>query len=131
MIYYDSSALLKLIHPEQESEDFRRWYRRHREAEAISSALVRVEVVRAARRHGGDAEHRARGLVAGLDLVPMTWSLLDRAAVLPYVVRGLDAIHLASALELGDTLEMFVAYDKRLLSAAEEAGLPTVAPGAS
>ena len=39
-----------------------------------------------------------------------------------------DAIHLASALTLRDQLTTFVAYDKRLVAAAKEAGLPTASP---
>jgi hypothetical protein len=39
-----------------------------------------------------------------------------------------DAIHLASALAIRRDLSAFVAYDKRLLDAAAEAGLPTASP---
>jgi len=44
------------------------------------------------------------------------------------LLRGLDAIHLATALEFGAELHAFVAYDKRLLAAATAAGLPTARP---
>jgi uncharacterized protein len=131
LIYYDSSALLKLIRPERESGDFVRWFETRRDIDATSSTLVLVEVVRAARRQGEGAERRARDILGGLDLVPMTWGLLDQAAVLPFVVRSLDAIHLASAIQMGSALDAFVTYDKQLLAAAEQAGLPTAAPGAS
>lgn len=131
MIYYDSSALLKLVRPEMESEDFRQWYEERQDVDAVSSALVRVEVIRTAHQLSPAAERRARAVVAELDLIPMTWPLLDRAAVLPFAVRSLDAIHLASAMEMGSTLRVFVSYDRRLLAAAEEAGLPIEAPGAS
>ena len=43
-------------------------------------------------------------------------------------LRAIDAIHLASALILRDQLTTFVAYDKRLVAAAKEAGLPTASP---
>jgi uncharacterized protein len=131
LIYYDSSALLKLVLLEAESEEFQRWYDKRRDLDATSSSLVRVEVIRAARKLGEAAERRARSVLSGLDLVPMYWSLLDQAAVLPFPVRSLDAIHLASAIDLGGALDVFVAYDKRLLAAAEQAGLPTASPGAS
>jgi predicted nucleic acid-binding protein len=131
LIYYDSSALLKLIRPEPESTEFARWYDERRDVSAVSSSLVRVEVIRAARQHGDDSERRARTVVSGVDLMPMTWDLLDQAAILPFAVRSLDAIHLASAVRLGEGLQAFVAYDKRLLAAAEQAGLPTASPGAS
>ena len=41
---------------------------------------------------------------------------------------ALDAIHIATALELGAALTHFVSYDKRLAAAAEENGLTVVAP---
>jgi predicted nucleic acid-binding protein len=48
----------------------------------------------------------------------------------PSRLRTLDAIHLAGALALGDALERFVAYDRRMLAAAASRGLPTASPGA-
>jgi uncharacterized protein len=44
-------------------------------------------------------------------------------AVAPITVRGLDAIHLATALHLGEQLTSFVTCDRRLADAAEGAGL--------
>jgi predicted nucleic acid-binding protein len=55
--------------------------------------------------------------------------IADQAAALtPASIRSLDAIHLASALELGPELAAFVTYDARLAEAAAAAGLPVVAP---
>src|SRR6266480_3473127 len=45
-------------------------------------------------------------------------------AVEPATVRSLDAIHLGTALYSGPGLTSFVTYDKRLLDAAQTAGLP-------
>ena len=44
-------------------------------------------------------------------------------------LRTLAALHLASALLLGDALTAFVAYDHRLAEAARTAGLVVAAPG--
>jgi len=46
----------------------------------------------------------------------------------PATIRSVNAIHLASALTVGEFIEAFVAYDKRLLAAAEEARLPAASP---
>jgi predicted nucleic acid-binding protein len=43
-------------------------------------------------------------------------------------LRSLDALHLATALEIGDDLEAFIAYDERLLDAARVASLSVVTP---
>ena len=63
-----------------------------------------------------------------IDVSPL---ILSRAARLePPALRTLDAVHLASALELGADLEAFVTYDARLAAAARGAGLTVVSPGA-
>lgn len=54
--------------------------------------------------------------------------LARAASVRPMALRAIDAVHLASALTLRDQLTAFVAYDKRLLNAAAQAGLPTASP---
>ena len=65
------------------------------------------------------------------DLVPITDEGLFVAADLASTtLRSLDAIHLASALSLGQTLAVLVTYDQRMAGAALDLGLPVLAPGA-
>lgn len=131
MIYFDSSALVKQVRAETGSTALREWLAGQGNVIAVTSALARVEVVRAVAGGGPEALARARALLAGLTQVQLTSGLLDTAADLVAPPRSLDAIHLASALRLGAGLQCFVAYDKRLLDAAKTLGLPIVAPGAS
>ena len=57
--------------------------------------------------------------------------MLDAAAELePAALRTVDALHLATALSLGDDLGAMLAYDAQLSTAAERAGSKVVAPGA-
>ncbi|MGM1064368.1 hypothetical protein [Saccharothrix sp. Mg75] len=44
-------------------------------------------------------------------------------------MKSPDAVHLASTPRLREGLTAFVAYDERLLTAADEIGLPVAAPG--
>ncbi|MFT5202590.1 MAG: prevent-host-death family protein [Candidatus Aldehydirespiratoraceae bacterium] len=46
----------------------------------------------------------------------------------PSVLRSLDALHLATALDLGDDPEGLVTYDDRLADAAEANGVAVVSP---
>jgi uncharacterized protein len=46
------------------------------------------------------------------------------------VLRTLDALHLASALELGVDLEAVATYDRRLAEACDQLGIDIFAPGA-
>ncbi|MGZ8744728.1 MAG: type II toxin-antitoxin system VapC family toxin [Nocardioides sp.] len=129
MIYLDSSALLKLIRREAETEALRGWLNHRSEHPVVTSELGRVEVLRAARRVGGPVVAEARAVVADLDLVPLDRTVQDVACdVGDPTLRTLDALHLASALLLGDDLTAFVAYDERLVRGARAAGLPVALP---
>ena len=61
-----------------------------------------------------------------IDLDPRIQILAQ--AVEPATVRSLDAIHLGTALQSRAGLTSFVTYDKRLLDAAQTAGLPVDPP---
>jgi predicted nucleic acid-binding protein len=55
--------------------------------------------------------------------------VLDAAGLLaPADLRSLDAIHLASAEQLGSDLRGFVTYDERLATAAAARGLRVIQP---
>jgi uncharacterized protein len=130
VIYLDTSAVLKLIVQEDESDALEAWLGERGNVPRATSALTRVELVRACRRLDPDLVPAATGLLRGLDTVPLRDRVLDTAAALPdRDLRSLDALHLASALTLGDALDVLVAYDHRLLDAAARAGVPTGAPG--
>jgi predicted nucleic acid-binding protein len=65
-----------------------------------------------------------------IDLVAVGPPVLRLSAtVAPFSVRALDAIHIATALALGNRVETFVSYDRRQLAAARRAGLATASPG--
>ncbi|WP_375476486.1 type II toxin-antitoxin system VapC family toxin [uncultured Jatrophihabitans sp.] len=130
MNYFDSSALLKLLFEEHESGQLAHWVAERSTIPSVSSELVKIEVVRAARRLDPQVLPAARRLVAQLDLIPMASDLIESAAdVGSDLLRSLDAIHLASALSLGSALTAFVAYDTRLTAAAQHANLPIAQPG--
>ncbi|MEB3964649.1 PIN domain-containing protein [Streptomyces kunmingensis] len=61
--------------------------------------------------------------------VLLTPEVRRSAAGLTGRLRTLDAIHVASALSLGESLTALVTYDKRMLDTALAAGLPAYAPG--
>jgi predicted nucleic acid-binding protein len=130
VIYFDTSALTKLVVREPESPALATWLDAHVEQRKGSSMLSRVELPRAVRLGGDIAYLRAQMILGDLMQFPLTPDLLDAAGSLPGSLRSLDAIHLATALRLRSSLSVLVAYDRRLLDAAELAGLPTASPGA-
>ena len=70
-----------------------------------------------------------RRVLDSIAVIECDAAIADRAtAVVSPSVRTLDAIHVATALALGGTLDAFVTYDERLAEAAREGGLPVVRP---
>ena len=68
-------------------------------------------------------------MLATVDLVRVSDRVLDAASRLPPAgLRSLDAIHLATADELGDSVVRLVSYDERLSAAARAVGWTVVAP---
>jgi uncharacterized protein len=129
MIYLDSSALVKLALTEPESAALTRFLAERSDQAIVSSALHRTEVLRAIWISEPGALTRGVRLVRRIGRVALSSEVLDNAATLPPQRLGsADAIHLASALAIRRDLSAFVAYDKRLLDAAAEAGLPTASP---
>lgn len=126
-VYLDSSAIVKLVVLEAESAALRKFLRRH--PSRVSSALARVEVLRAVRPHGEAATVFARSVLGRMALLGIDDEVLDRAARLDgAALRSLDAIHVATALGLGEDLEIVLTYDERMRKAASAAGLLTEAP---
>jgi uncharacterized protein len=126
--YLDSSAFVKVVVEEPESPHIRGFLARQ-EARRVSSALLRAEAARAVRYLGPDALFGTRTALRRVDLITIDDRILDSAGVLePAIVRTLDAIHLATALALGDDLAAVLTYDERMMEGAKLLGLPTVAP---
>jgi hypothetical protein len=129
LIYLDSSALVKLAVTEPESAALIEWLGHSANLVRVSSPIVRVEVPRAVWHADPGSLPQAYAVVRRVRDIRMTASVLTRAAgVRPVTLRALDAIHLASALTIRHDLTALVSYDKWLLAAAQEAGLPTASP---
>ncbi len=126
-VYLDSSAIVKLVVREPETDALLAFLEPRRVR--VTSALARVEVVRAVRRHGRSATTRATATLDALSQLAIDDSLLDGAAAINAdQLRSLDAIHLASAQQLEGELDVLVTYDERMHAAARALGLPVSAP---
>jgi predicted nucleic acid-binding protein len=128
LLYVDSSALVKLVVAEAETPALRAflaaWPSR------VSSALARVEVMRAVRRidAGPAARRRAAQVLARVALVKIDEAVLAGSArMAPPELRTLDAIHLATARSL-ESLAGIVSYDLRLARAAARARIQVFSP---
>jgi uncharacterized protein len=126
--YVDTSALVKLVVTERETESLLAWVRATT-TPLVSSDLSRAELMRAVRRAAPDAVVQARAVLDALTLLSLSTETVESAGQLdPALLRTLDALHLASALKLGDDLEAIITYDERLATAAAAYGVTVLAP---
>jgi len=134
VFYADASALVKLVREESESSALRAFLA---DADIVSSELALTEIPRAIRRavmHEPELPldllvERAGELLDAIALRPLDSPLLAAAgALVEPALRALDAIHVASAVDL-DPVDAFLTYDERQAAAARLVGLRTVAPG--
>lgn len=135
LFYVDTSALVKLVREEPESEALERFLD---DAGLVSSEIVLAELPRAVRR-----AVRIDPDLPLTELLECAGEVLDTFALLPVdrgllevsgalaepVLRTLDAIHVTAAADLSP-LDAFVSYDERQVAAARLVGLRTVSPGA-
>ena len=126
--YLDTSALVKLVIAEAESDALQRWLAES-PRQPVACDLARTELMRAVRRVAPDRALGARKVLDSLTLIQVTPSLFEQAGRIdPIELRTLDAIHLAAALDLGDDLDGIVSYNDRLNAAAHRAGLAVLSP---
>jgi predicted nucleic acid-binding protein len=126
--YIDTSALVKLVVAEKETDSLRAWLA-DSDRDPVACDLVRTELIRAVRRAVPDRLVQARAVLDAVTLLEVTTPIFEAAGrVDPGVLRSLDAVHIAAALDLGDDLEGLVTYDGRLAEAAVANGIPVVAP---
>ncbi len=124
-VYFDSSAVFKLAHEERESlalVDFLD----AAPIEASTSVLAEVEVSRNLQCLRLDSDDAVKGFyLIGIDedVRRIAIELADTT------LRSLDALHVATALSIGDRDLIFVTYDNRQADAARQAGLKVVQPG--
>jgi predicted nucleic acid-binding protein len=123
--YFDSSAIVKLTRDERESMALID-YLEETSLEASTSVLAEVEVLRNLRKLRLESDRALAGfyLLALDDEVRRSAVSIGRDSL-----RSLDAIHIATALAVGDRDLQFITYDERQADAARAAGLKVVQPG--
>lgn len=137
LYYVDTSALVKLVRHEPETPALVLFTQG---ARLVSSELALVELRRAMRRAAAwdsslplpELLEQANDVLASIARFPVTAPLLQAAGAVPEPrLRSLDAVHVASALDITPIapLDGFISYDIRQ-AAARLCGLRTFAPGA-
>jgi predicted nucleic acid-binding protein len=129
VIYLDTSAFVPLVRREATTAAMSSFLADRPGVPLASSALLVAETRRAVQREDSSLLPRADLLLTRVNRIDITTAIVETASRLPEPsLRSLDAIHLATALLIGDGVEAFVCYDKRLAAAAEALGLRTAMP---
>ena len=128
MIYLDASALVTLLSGRNHSPELRAFLAKVPGTPMATSTIGFVETVRTLDRVGSYPALMA-DLVRDVSEILLTEEIRDAAALLPGGCRTLDAIHIASAQVLGESLTALVSYDRRMLEVARAVGVTTAAPG--
>lgn len=132
-VYFDSSALIKRVVAEDESDDLVDFLdARYEQGDVLaSSSLAWVEVSRvvlARVRKPADAGELIDGAMSGIDERQMTAEVVSIARrIEPLVLRSVDALHLATAVLID--ADLVVTYDERLADACRRNALAVASPG--
>lgn len=124
--YLDTSAFLKLVVVEPETAAMRTWMAGGQAC--WSSQLLRTEVLRAASRLGIDGQVVSQALEVVSLITPSPSTFLSAGRLRPLVLRSLDALHLAAAIELGQDLDGLVTYDAGMEDGAKLASIRVLSP---
>jgi predicted nucleic acid-binding protein len=135
ILYYDTSALVKLLIPEEGSELVERlWRSTYTGVSSIlsypegRSALAMAHRVGRLPQRGYRQSLRAfEELSEELVSIGVDREVTQRAGrqATEFGLRGYDAVHLATALDLGEEELILVTWDEDLRRAASAAGLGT------
>ncbi len=130
IVYVDTSAAMKLLIDEDESEALADHLERSRRAASdtlVASLLLHTELHCAANRRPELVQPDAvADVLSAFELIDVESGDLTTAPLLPGRLRSADAIHLATALRI-DARSMVV-YDDELRSAATTAGIEVLSP---
>lgn len=135
ILYFDASAFVKLLLVEEGSDEARALWNTETAlftswatfAEASAAVGAAARARRISRRRARDSLERLRaqwGSVVALALDERTSRKAGTLAV-RHALRGMDAIHLASAVVLTPARPKFVTWDTDLRAAATAEGLET------
>lgn len=128
IVYLDSSVAVRAILDVPERLRLQRWLDEP-DTDFVSSRLLRTEVVRVLRRDGRPLSD-AEPLLSRIGMFDITRETHAVAESIERHVRTLDALHLATALLIGEMVTV-ATHDVTMTAVAEQLGLVTIDPVAA
>lgn len=125
--YIDSSAILKLLISEKESNALVAFL----DAPVKTSVISRVEVIRSLNRISPEKIAEGQAALSRFEMTPVSSPILMLAENFPVSItlKSLDAIHVATVIFLDKLVEGIITYDKAMIKNAKELGIKVVSPG--
>lgn len=125
IVYLDSSVALRTILDIPERTRLQQWMRTPG-ATYVSSRLLQTEVVRVLRRDGRPISD-GRPLLDRVGMFDITREIHRVAESIERHVKTLDALHLATALLIGESVTV-ASHDSTMKTVAEQLGLAVIDP---
>jgi uncharacterized protein len=131
--YLDSSAAVKLAKPELESDALVAFLQGLAATPSggtlVAGDILRTELVAAVLRAGLPLS-AAMAVLDGVYLLRLTGSLCEAAGRLAgeFGLRSLDALHLAVAVSMRNSIHGVITYDQRFAGAASQLGFVVETP---
>jgi len=125
LIYLDSSIALRAILDAPDRRGIQAWLQ-DQDATIVSSRLLRTEIIRVLRREHWPLED-ATPLLDRVGTLEITRETHTVAESIERHVKTLDALHLATALLIGESVTV-ATHDVGMATAAEHLGLAVTDP---
>lgn len=135
LVYVDSSAMIKSLVDEFESDDFEQYLENRLETGdiVVSSAIMTVELSRFGFRMSIPQPNIA-SVLQNVSRVAVSRPVIEIASSIHYQVKSLDAIHLGTAIYLqedaapNEEISAIVTYDAIMIRVGEMLGFEVVSP---
>ena len=126
--YIDSSAILKFVFDEPERPALLKALTEP----PVTSEIARLEVKRTVSRINPKDLDLASEELAKVRIVDLSKSVLSTAEsfAVNVTLGSLDAIHVATAIQLSSEIEGIITYDKQMAKNAYNLGIKVLSPGA-
>ncbi|WP_433661478.1 type II toxin-antitoxin system VapC family toxin [Nocardia sp. CA-128927] len=128
ILYLDASAIITKVAGREHAAALDHYLNQYPTARPATSIIGFIESVRECDRLGSYPT-LMRELITEYVSIPVSSRIRDLAAYLPGGLKTLDAIHVASATQLGSELLALVTYDRTMAKVARQHGLPIAMPG--
>jgi predicted nucleic acid-binding protein len=125
LIYLDSSVALRTILDVPERERLQAWMQA-RDTTFVSSRLLRTEMIRVLRREGRSPSEGGP-LFDRVGMLEITRETHTVAESIERHVKTLDALHVATALLIGESITV-ATHDTAMKDVATHLGLPVIDP---